>query len=51
MLDALDRVPPQFSLPAVLSLFDGCRTVREVVLAMERPLQRFGVNVVVFLLR
>ncbi len=39
------------SLQTVLALFDGSRSVKEVVRSLERAVQPFGANIVVFLLR
>ena len=50
-LDRLDLIPQRYSLGAILSLFDGTRSLREVIGLMDRPLQRYGCTIVVFLLR
>lgn len=50
-LDELRGLPPSQGLQRVLSLFDGQAVVREVLGALDPPLQRHGVDILVFLLR
>jgi hypothetical protein len=50
-LDVADNIPPQYSLPVVLSAFDGCRVLQEVIDRLPGPLRDYSVEIVVFLLR
>lgn len=50
-LDVADNLPPQYSLPALLSAFNGARPLQEVLEMWPEPLREYSVEIVVFLLR
>ena len=50
-LDVADNIPVPYSLPVILSAFNGARVLQEVVDMLPAPLRDFSVDIVVFLLR
>ncbi len=50
-MDHHSDIPPEFALPKILTLFDGCRRVKDVLLLLPKVLQEYILDVIVFLLR
>jgi hypothetical protein len=49
--DRSSDLPQDFSLPYIISLFDGIRPLSEVLNLFPNPLKEFGIDILVFLLR
>jgi hypothetical protein len=50
-LDVAENIPINFSLPAILSLFQSDRLFQDVIELLPYTLRDFAVDIVIFLLR
>lgn len=51
VMDCHTDVSPDFSLPKILTLFDGSRTIGDIVVMLPSSLREYALDIVIFLLR